>query len=220
MQDFIFFIVHLVGNLGYLGLFLMMFLESSFVPFPSEVAMIPAGYLAYSGEMDIILVIISGTAGSLAGALVNYFIALYVGREFLLKYGKYFGVTDKTMHDIETFFCKYGHISTFIGRLIPVLRQYISLPAGIARMNLAQFCFYTSLGAGIWVSILTLFGYYIGSVTESSLSVDDIISIFSTHKQLTLEEKELKNSMYYLLFISAILVFGSMGMYIFYKKNK
>ena len=156
------FIVETVGSLGYIGIFLMMFLESSFFPFPSEVVMIPAGYLAYKGEMNIYIAIVVGILGSLAGALFNYYLAVKFGRKFLIKYGKYFFIKDPTIVKMEEFFKSHGHISTFSGRLIPAVRQYISFPAGLARMNLFIFCIYTSLGAGIWVIILTLLGYFLG----------------------------------------------------------
>lgn len=156
------FIVETVGSLGYIGIFLMMFLESSFFPFPSEVVMIPAGYLAYKDEMNIYIAIFAGISGSLAGALFNYFLAIKYGRKFLIKYGKYFFIKEPTIIKMEEFFKSHGHISTFSGRLIPAVRQYISFPAGLARMNLFIFCIYTSLGAGIWVIILTLLGYFLG----------------------------------------------------------
>ncbi len=156
------FIVETVGSLGYIGIFLMMFLESSFFPFPSEVVMIPAGYLAYKGEMNMYIAIVVGIFGSLAGALFNYYLAIKFGRKFLIKYGKYFFINETTIVKMEEFFKSHGHISTFSGRLIPAVRQYISFPAGLARMNLFVFCIYTSLGAGLWVIILTLLGYFLG----------------------------------------------------------
>lgn len=162
MQTIIDFIVKLVGDLGYFGIFFMMFLESSFIPFPSEVVMIPAGYLAYQGEMNFFVAVFFGILGSLAGALLNYYLALFFGREILIKYGKYVFFDEETMKKMEDFFAKHGHISTFSGRLIPVVRQYISLPAGLGKMNLAIFCFYTSLGAGIWSLILVALGYFLG----------------------------------------------------------
>lgn len=156
------FIVETVGSLGYAGIFIMMFLESSFFPFPSEVVMIPAGYLVYKGEMNMYLVILFGILGSLAGALFNYYLAVKFGRKFLVKYGRYFFIKEETIIKMENFFKSHGHISTFSGRLIPAVRQYISFPAGLARMNLTIFCIYTSLGAGIWVVILTFLGYFLG----------------------------------------------------------
>ena len=156
------FIVESISAFGYFGIFFLMFLESSFIPFPSEVVMIPAGYLAHQGEMNFFVAILCGILGSLCGALLNYYLALIFGREILIKFGKDGVVDEKTMIKMEAFFAKHGHISTFSGRLIPVIRQYISLPAGLGKMPLALFCFYTSLGAGIWVIILATLGYFLG----------------------------------------------------------
>lgn len=159
MQELINLIIDTVGSLGYLGIFIMMFLESSFFPFPSEVVMIPAGVLAYRGEVNLYLAIMCGILGSLSGALLNYYLALKMGRAFIIKYGKYVFFSEKSMQKMEDFFQKHGHISTFVGRLLPAIRQYISLPAGIAKMDLGKFCIFTSLGAGIWVCILSWIGY-------------------------------------------------------------
>ena len=162
LHDIVNFIVDTVSSLGYTGIFVMMFLESSFFPFPSEVVMVPAGYLAARGEMNIFIAVFAGILGSLAGAVFNYFLAIKFGRAFLSKYGKYVLVKEETLQKMEDFFAKHGHISTFSGRLIPAVRQYISLPAGLAKMDIWKFSLYTSLGAGIWVLILTLLGYFIG----------------------------------------------------------
>ena len=164
--DIVNFIVETIGSLGYIGIFILMFLESTVFPIPSEVVMIPAGYLAYKGEMNIYIVILLGVLGSLGGALFNYYFALKFGRTFLLKYGKYFFVSHESIEKTEKFFKNHGHISTFSGRLIPGLRHYISLPAGLARMNLFVFCLYTTLGAALWVVILTVLGYYLGDNQE------------------------------------------------------
>jgi membrane protein DedA with SNARE-associated domain len=138
-----------------------MFLESSFFPFPSEVVMIPAGYLAYQGEMSLSLVLIFGISGSLAGAWFNYLLASKFGRMFLAKI-----MSHEKVDKLEAFFDKHGHISTFTGRLIPGIRQYISFPAGLAKMNPLKFSIYTTLGAGIWATILTLLGYFLGANQE------------------------------------------------------
>lgn len=156
-------LVRTIGSLGYLGITGLMFLESSFFPFPSEVVMPPAGYLAQQGQMSLPLVLFCGIFGSLLGALFNYWLALRFGRPFFLKYGRHFGVTPEVLDKADLFFERHGHISTFVGRLIPVIRQYISLPAGIAKMNLTRFCIYTTLGAGIWTVILTMLGYWLGA---------------------------------------------------------
>ncbi len=156
------FLINTIGSLGYLGIFILMFLESSFFPFPSEVVIPPAGYLAYKGEMNLYLVIFYGIFGSYMGALFNYFLARKYGRKFLIKYGRYFFISPARLKKLEIFFGRHGHISTFNGRLIPGIRQYISLPAGLAKMNIGIFSLYTILGAGIWVVILTLLGFFIG----------------------------------------------------------
>jgi len=163
IHDIAAYLVDTIGNMGYWGIFLLMFLESTFFPFPSEVIMIPAGYLAYQGEMNLYLIVLVGIAGSAAGALFNYYIAVYFGRSFLLKYGKYMFIKPHTLEKLETFFQRHGEISTFNGRLIPGIRQLISLPAGLAKMNVVKFSFYTALGAGVWVIVLVALGYLLGS---------------------------------------------------------
>lgn len=171
-------IVTFVGDMGYAGIFFMMFLESSFFPFPSEVVMVPAGYLVYKGEMNVFLAVFFGVLGSLAGAIFNYYLALYFGRAFIIKFGRYFFFGEKNMEKMEAYFIKHGEISTFLGRLIIGIRQYISLPAGLARMNLFRFCIYTSLGALIWVIILVIFGYYAGEFIGNG-SLDSLMSMLS-----------------------------------------
>jgi len=169
------YLVDTIGSMGYLGIFLLMFLESTFFPFPSEIIMIPAGYLAYKGEMNLYMVVLVGILGSVAGALLNYYLAMYLGRKIILKYGKYFFIKEETLDKLDTFFAKHGEISTFTGRLIPGIRQLISLPAGLARMKLFKFSLYTSIGAAIWIVILVFVGYFVGSnqalITEYMKSV-------------------------------------------------
>jgi membrane protein DedA with SNARE-associated domain len=151
-----------VHSWGYAGIFILMALESTVLPIPSELVVIPAGYLAFQGKMNLALVIISATTGSLVGASINYAFALWVGRPFLERWGKYFFVRPPLLHKTDEFFARHGKISTFTGRLIPGIRHLISLPAGLTRMNPAAFAIFTSLGAGIWAITLTLIGYYIG----------------------------------------------------------
>lgn len=155
-----------VGAMGYPGIIILMAIESSFIPFPSEAVMIPAGYLAASGRMDVTAAIISGIIGSLAGAFLNYFIALRLGRPFILKFGPYVGITAEKFSRVETYFSRHGEITTFIGRLIPGIRQLISFPAGLGRMGLARFSLFTTAGAGLWVTVLVLMGYWIGENEE------------------------------------------------------
>ncbi|WP_298789581.1 DedA family protein [uncultured Campylobacter sp.] len=185
LGDFINFIVQTVGEWGYAGIFLMMFLESSFFPFPSEVAMIPAGYLAHQGQMSLVLAWCAGTAGSLAGAVFNYYLCYFFGRELVLKYGKYVGITKVKMRKFEAFFKRHGEISTFNCRLIPGIRQYISLPAGLAKMNLFKFSLYTTIGAGIWVAILLAVGWYLGKNYDKSAFSHIVVALLAAVGLLT-----------------------------------
>ncbi len=166
MQELIEPIVHFAKEWGYVGIVLLMSLESCFIPFPSEVVMIPAGYLASKGELDFYLCILCGVLGSVFGALINYYICFFWGREFVLKWGKYFGINEQKFAKFESFFNKHGEFSTFISRLIPGIRQYISLPAGLVRMKLVNFIVFTAAGSGIWVAILVSLGYFIGENEE------------------------------------------------------
>jgi membrane protein DedA with SNARE-associated domain len=143
-----------------------MAVESSFIPFPSEIVLIPAGYLAFKGDMSIASIMGSALAGSLVGAFINYYLALLIGRKILKKYGKYIFIKESALYKMESFFDKHGHVSIFTGRLIPGIRQLISIPAGLAKMNIFQFSLYTAFGAGIWALILTLLGYFIGENQE------------------------------------------------------
>ncbi|MBO7309309.1 MAG: DedA family protein [Kiritimatiellae bacterium] len=151
---------------GFVLIFVFMAIESSFIPFPSEVVMIPAGFLAARGELGpfspwigVVLSVIVGTLGSLLGAYVNYYLALWAGKPFLEKYGKYFFIKKEALDRSCAVFNKYGAATTFICRLIPGIRQLISIPAGIAKMPLGSFSLFTSLGAGIWSAILAIVGY-------------------------------------------------------------
>lgn len=151
-----------IGAMGYPGIFLLMAMESSVIPVPSELVMPPAGYLAFQGKMNMGIAILCGTVGSLVGAYVNYYVSHYLGRPLILKYGKYVLIPPDKFKRVEHFFLKHGEISTFIGRLLPVIRHLISIPAGLAGMNHLKFSLYTLLGAGIWCTVLTLIGYAIG----------------------------------------------------------
>ena len=159
-------IVDLVFDWGYLGIFLLMAIESSFVPFPSEIVLVPAGYLASKDDMSLGMIMASGLSGSMLGSFVNYYLALLLGRRILKRYGKYFFISEASLVKMENYFQKHGAISTFIGRLIPGIRQLISIPAGLSRMNLVVFSTYTALGAGIWALILVMLAYFIGENQE------------------------------------------------------
>ena len=160
------YLVLLVDKIGYLGIFIGMFLESTFVPIPSEIIMLPAGIAAAEGRFNLYLIIFIGILGNLLGAIFNYYLAIYCGRKIILKIGKYFFIKEQTITNIEIFFAKHGAISTFTGRLIPGVRHYISLPAGIAKMHFGKFCLYTAAGSSLWVTILTYLGFLMGKNKE------------------------------------------------------
>jgi membrane protein DedA with SNARE-associated domain len=162
MHELIEWLLTTIGALGYPGIFILMAMESSVIPIPSELVMPPAGYLAQQGKMNVLVAILCGTAGSLAGAYANYFAAHYLGRPLLLKYGRYVWITEKKFSKVERFFRDHGEVSTFVGRLLPVVRHLISLPAGLSGMDHLKFSLYTLAGAGLWVTVLTFIGYFIG----------------------------------------------------------
>jgi membrane protein DedA with SNARE-associated domain len=159
-------LVEIIRALGYPGILILMAMESSVLPVPSELVMPPAGYLAQQGQMSAPLAILCGTLGSLIGAYANYFVSRWLGRPLVLKYGKYVLISEKKFVRAEAFFLKHGEIATFIGRLLPVIRHLISIPAGLAGMNHLKFSLYTLLGAAVWCTVLTYFGYFIGAEQE------------------------------------------------------
>lgn len=166
MED-VSFIEWCLNNLNYWTITLLMTIESSFIPFPSEVVVPPAAYKAYHGELNIWLVILFSTLGAEVGALVNYYLAKYLGRPIIYRFaesrvGRMCLLSAKKMEQAEAFFNKHGVISTFIGRLVPAVRQLISIPAGLARMNMPKFLIFTALGALTWNSILAMLGYVAG----------------------------------------------------------
>ena len=162
------FIAWCLENLNYWVIILLMAIESSFIPFPSEVVVPPAAYMAATtGNQNIYLIILSATIGACIGALVNYYLALYLGRPLIYRFvNSRFGhmclLDQKKVEYAEQYFDKHGATGTFVGRLVPAVRQLISIPAGLARMNIGRFLLYTTLGAGIWNVILAVMGWYIG----------------------------------------------------------
>ena len=162
LHQFVTWLVEVVNHLGYVGIFIMTFVESTFVPIPAEVTMIPAGYLVHQGEMKFLPALLASICGTVGGSYLNYWIAKKYGRDLFIRYGKYLMMTPAKLTKLENFFYEHGAVSTFTGRLIPGLRHYISFPAGLARMNLNKFVLYTGLGGGIWMSVLLGLGYYIG----------------------------------------------------------
>ncbi|MGQ0586815.1 MAG: DedA family protein [Gammaproteobacteria bacterium] len=162
IQDFIDWLSELYGGLGYFEIVVLMALESSLFPVPSELVMIPAGYRAATGALDPALCVLAGTVGSVIGASANYLLGEYVGRAFLLRYGKYLLIDAARYHEAEAMFLRNARLATFIGRLLPVVRHLISLPAGVFGMPWGWFIAITALGAAIWCAVLVAAGYYFG----------------------------------------------------------
>ena len=177
------FIQWCLDNLNYWTITLLMTIESSFIPFPSEVVVPPAAYKAAStGEMNVWLVIFFSTLGAEMGALINYFLALWLGKPIVYKFANSrFGhmclIDQEKVETAENFFLKYGVAATLTGRLVPAVRQLISIPAGLAKMNLAKFMLFTAIGAGAWNSVLAGLGYYLESVVPE----DQLIATVSEY---------------------------------------
>ena len=175
------FIQWCLDNLNYWTITILMIIESSFIPFPSEVVIPPAAYKAASGnnDLNVYLVVLFATIGANIGALINYYLAYFVGRPIVYKFANSrFGHMclideDKVKH-AEAYFDKHGALSTFIGRLIPAVRQLISIPAGLAKMKLSTFLLYTTLGAGIWNAILAAIGYMLESVVPEDQLLEKV----------------------------------------------
>lgn len=165
-------------NLNYWVVTLFMAIESSFIPFPSEVVVPPAAWKAMTDDsMNILLVVVFATAGADIGALVNYYLARWLGRPIVYrfaasKWGHFCLIDEAKVRHAEDYFKQHGAASTFFGRLIPAVRQLISIPAGLARMKLSSFLLYTTLGAGLWNSILALIGYFIYRYTDLKTTAD------------------------------------------------
>lgn len=170
-----------MANLNYVTIAFLMTIESSFIPFPSEVVIPFAAYKAAQGDLNIFGVVIAGTVGALLGALVNYYLSKYLGRPLVYKFagstvGKLLLLSEEKVEHAESYFIKHGKASTFIGRLVPAVRQLISIPAGLAKMNLRDFIIYTTAGAVIWNIILAVIGYYIYDLKDKIfLYVDEIL---------------------------------------------
>ena len=159
--------------LGYPGIIGLMALESSILPVPSELVMTPAGYWAAKGQMSFPVVLLCGVLGSIIGALANYYGAQLIGRPLIQRYGKYVFLSEENLLRSERFFAEHGEISTLIGRLFPVVRHLVSIPAGMHRMPLPKFILYTGVGAAIWCAILTWIGYFLGQ-HEAALRSEEI----------------------------------------------
>ena len=187
MQAFQDFLTQWLAQLGYLEIFVLMAMESSLLPVPSELVMIPAGYLAKTGSLDPVLAVLAGGSGSLLGASSNYLLGRYVGRAFLLRYGKYLLINERKYHEAEALFLRNAYLATFVGRLLPVVRHLISLPAGVFGMRLLPFAAITFAGATLWCAVLVSIGYFFGESAigivsrythELTLSVIAVIAIY------------------------------------------
>lgn len=160
-----------IGHLNYFTIGFLMVIESSFIPFPSEIVIPFAAYKAAQGDLNIFLVVVAGTVGALIGAMVNYVLGYYLGRPLIHKladsrFGRLMLLSEEKVIHAEEYFVKNGKSSTLIGRLVPGIRQLISIPAGLAKMNLTDFIVYTAIGAGIWNIILAVIGYYLYEIRE------------------------------------------------------
>ena len=160
------FIINTISNTGYLGIFLLMVGESALIPIPSEVIMPFSGYLVSTGKFSAAGVVLAGSVGNLVGSLAAYFAGAYLGRGFVLKYGRYVLLHRSHLELAESYFQKYGNRSTFVSRLLPAVRTYISLPAGTAKMNLKRFAALTFAGSLIWNGALTFIGIKLGQEWE------------------------------------------------------
>ena len=170
MEAFGSWLKEMLSHLGYTEIVFLMALESSLFPVPSELVMIPAGYRAAQGELNPWLATLCGGLGSLIGASVNYALGKYVGKAFLINYGKYFLISRKTYDDAEALFLRNANTATFVGRFIPGVRHLISIPPGMFGMALAPFVILTTLGATIWCGVLVAAGYFLGEPVIAAVS--------------------------------------------------
>ena len=176
-------IIHLVtgtvSQIGYFGVFVLMIFESACVPIPSEIIMPFSGFLVSLGKFNLIFVTLAGALGNLVGAVITYAIGYYGGRPFVLKYGKYFFIKEKEVHHAEKFFEKWGDFAVFIARNLPVVRTFISLPAGVAEMNFPKFAIYSFVGSIPWCFALTYIGFLLGANWMIIRKYGDILDIIA-----------------------------------------
>lgn len=170
-------IVGVVSTLGYGGVFIMTFLEGTFFPIPSEITLVPAGYLVSQGVFRFEVVLLCSILGTVGGALFSYLIAYRYGRRIILKYGKYFFLNERKLLHIEQFFKEHGEFSTFMGRIAPGIKHFISFPAGLAKMDIRKFSLYSTLGGTLWVTIVIVAGIVIGDNATEIHSNMRIITI-------------------------------------------
>ena len=208
------FIQWCLDHLNYATITLLMTIESSFIPFPSEVVVPPAAYMAaVNGEMNILLVVLFATLGADLGALINYFLAKWLGRPIVYKFansrvGHMCLIDEAKVKYAEEYFDKRGALSTFVGRLIPAVRQLISIPAGLAQMKMSTFLLYTTLGAGIWNAVLATIGWYLSTVPG-----------IETEEQLLERVTEYSHEIGYVIIAVVVFVIGYLA-YKGYKKEE
>ena len=203
------FIQDILHHLNYFWVMVLMAIESSFIPFPSEIVVPPAAYKAATGEMDLFLVILFATIGSDIGALVNYYLAKYLGRPIVYKFaasrlGRLCLLSPEKVEKAEGYFVKNGVTSTLVGRLVPGIRQLISIPAGLSGMPVGRFLLYTTIGAGAWNVVLALLGWFIGKTVPPELFAETIKSYSSAIG----------------LGIVAVLVVGGLAYYLLHRRKK
>ncbi len=162
LERFIEWLLNSLLALGYPGIVVLMAMESSILPVPAELVMPPAGYWVAKGEMGAVAAVAAGVVGSILGSLANYFLALWLGRGLVRRFGRYVLISERSLERSERYFAAHGEISVLLGRMLPVVRHLISIPAGLARMSLVAFVVYTGVGATIWCAILVWIGYFLG----------------------------------------------------------
>lgn len=168
LESFTTWLSHSLSSLSYLDIFILMTLENSFLPIPSEIILLPAGYLAAAGKISLWGAITASTVGTVLGATINYYLALHLGRRVIHRFArqswaKWFMLDEERLTKAEDYYRANGKVSTLIGRCVPVVRQFISLPAGLAKMNIWHFLLYTTLGSTLWSTLLALIGYWFGA---------------------------------------------------------
>lgn len=193
------YLINTIGALGYPGIFILMAIESTIFPLPSELVLIPAGVLVQRGEMNALLIVLFSSIGSVLGALLMYYLSFYLGRSvvdnFVVKYGKFLFLHEGSLVKSEAYFKNHGEITIFLSRLLPVIRHLISIPAGFSKMSVQKFALYTFLGSAFWSIVLVSLGYYLG------------------------EALALQNLTFITIIIVLICVIVA-GLYIFVKKSK
>ena len=201
----------LLDNLNYGAIVFLLFIESTFIPFPSEIVVAPAAYHAAAGELNIVLVILFATIGADLGAIANYALAYYLGRPIIYRFvnsrwGRLCLLNTEKLEKSEKYFADHGAVATLTGRMLPVIRQLISIPAGLAKMNFWKFILYTTLGAGCWNCVLAALGWYLHSIVPEEQLNNKINEYGEYIKWITIS-----------IFVVAVLIYAIVR---HYKKKK